>query len=260
MVEGYSSKRWLVCPKPNSQASLRLFCFPYAGGGIPVFRGWSDILPPLIEVWVANLPGRGAFIRQPSFNNMRDLVQSLTEAFCDELWTPFAFFGHSLGALVSFELARTLRRAQSTLPVGLFLAGHGAPQLPNLAAPLYNIPEDEFIEAIRRLKGTPPEVFENKELLRLSLPALRADFEVNETYQYQEERPLDCPIYAYGGLQDPLVTKEHLLAWRHQTTMAFSLKMIPGDHFFLQNSQSKFMSNLSGQLEQLAESLKNIYQ
>jgi medium-chain acyl-[acyl-carrier-protein] hydrolase len=260
MLEGSATRGWLVCLKPNPRATLRLFCFPYAGGGLPAFKGWAKALPISVEIWVVVLPGRGAFIRQPPFRSMGQLVGSLKGAFSNHHQTPFSFLGHSLGALVSFEVVRALRKENKPLPACLFVSGCGPPQLPDLSEPLHDLPDDEFLEAIRRLNGTPPEVLENQELIRLFLPAIRADFEVAETYVYQEEPPLDCPISAFGGLQDPLVTREGLLAWRYQSTGRFSLQMFPGDHFFIHNNGSGFLGYFSAKLDQLTKSLEGVSQ
>ncbi len=221
-----------VCQRPNPRAALRLFCLPYAGGGLPAFRGWADGLPPAIEVWPAQLPGRGARINEPPFTRMELLVEWLAGEIIPLLDRPSVFFGHSLGALAAFELARELRRAGQPEPVHLFLSGCGAPHLPSTRPPIHALPQDEFLAELRRLNGTPASLLENDELMRLLLPALRADFAVRETYQYRPEPPLDCPLSAFGGSQDARVSREALEGWREHTTGAFSLRMFAGDHFF----------------------------
>jgi len=233
-----SSHSWITCPFPNPQASLRLFCFPYAGGGALSFRGWGTQLPPAVEVCPIELPGRGMRLKEAPFTRLVPLVEAVVEALLPYLDKPFAFFGHSMGALISFEVARRLRRDQALNPVHLFVSGRRAPQWPDPDPPIHALPEAEFLGELRRLNGTPEAVLASRELMQLLLPVLRADFAVLETYRYEPASPLECPIAAFGGLQDPEVACETLEAWRQQTRSDFSLQMLPGDHFFLHTSQS----------------------
>ena len=242
---------WIACPKPNPQASLRLFCFAYAGGGALTFRTWSDSLPMSVEVCAVELPGRGTRLRESPFTRMEPLVQAIAIALLPQLDKPFAFFGHSMGALVSFELACLLRKKYGINPVHLFVSGRRAPQIPNPNPPTYALPKPAFVAQLRRLNGTPEAVLENAELLQLLLPTVRADFEALETYIHQAEPPLDCPITAFGGLADSETNIDELEAWANQTTTAFSLQMLPGDHFFLYSVKSQLLQCLSQQLRSL---------
>jgi len=239
---------WVSWHKPNPQASLRLFCFPYAGGAALTFRTWSNSLPMAFEVCPVELPGRGKRITSAPFTRLQPLVQAIAQALLPHLDKPFAFFGHSMGGLVSFEVARLLRKKYGLNPVHLFVSGYRAPQVPDPDPPIHALPEPEFLEELRRLNGTPEAVLENAELMQLLLPALRADFAVIETYAYIPESPLDCPITAFGGLQDREVSCDHLEAWREQTHAAFSLQMLPGDHFFLHSAQPLLLQSLSQEL------------
>jgi medium-chain acyl-[acyl-carrier-protein] hydrolase len=169
---------------------------------------------------------------------------------------PFAFFGHSMGALVSFELARLLRREHATLPHALFVSGRRPPQLP-MEPPTYDLPEDEFVEELRRMGGTPEEVLRHPELLNLLLPTLRSDFELSQTYSYTEAPPFTFPITAFGGLNDQFVPREDLDQWREQTSGSFQLRMFPGDHFFLHSSQALLLQMLSRDLVQVISTLQH---
>jgi len=239
---------WITCRKQSPQTRLRLFCFPYAGGGVSIFRAWSDGLPADVEVCPVQLPGRGTRLMEPPFTRLSPLIQALAQALFPLLDKPFAFFGHSLGALVSFELARQLRRQFAVQPVRLFISADRAPQIPNRDPPVHRLPEGEFLVELRRLNGTPREVLEDEELRQIMLPLLRADFAVYETYGYSTEPPLNCPISAFGGLQDHRVSRGDLEAWRDQTSAAFSLRMFPGDHFFLNTTQPPLLGALSQEL------------
>ncbi len=239
---------WIACPKPSPQALLRLFCFPYAGGGVSIFRAWSDGLPADVEVCPVQLPGRGTRLMEPPFTRLSPLIQALAQALFPLLDKPFAFFGHSLGALVSFELARQLRRQYAMQPVRLFISADRAPQIPNRDPAIHNLPEGEFLVELCRLNGTPRQVLEDEELRQIMLPLLRADFAVYETYGYSTEPPLNCPISVFGGLQDQRVNRGDLEAWREQTSISFSLRMFPGDHFFLNTTQPVLLRVLSQEL------------
>ena len=225
--------RWISFRKPDPNTQLRLFCFPYAGAGALIFRRWSDALPHEVEVCPIQLPGRGTRLTEPPFTKLSCLIEALARALVPLLDKPFAFFGHSLGALIAFELAREIRRQHGLHPVRLFASAGRAPQIPHRAPPIHTLPDNEFLAELRRLNGTPRELLDHEELMEVMLPILRADFSLYETYLYSTEPPLNCPISAFGGLQDCRVSASDLEAWRSQTSASFSLRMFPGGHFFL---------------------------
>ena len=224
---------WISFRRPGPEARLRLFCFPYAGAGALIFRTWSDGLPADVEVRPVQLPGRGTRLMERPFTQLSLLIEALAQALVPFLDKPFAFFGHSLGALVSFELARRIRRQYGLYPVRLFVSAGRAPQIAQRGRPIHTLPEKEFLAELRQLNGTPSELLDHEELMEIMLPILRADFAVYETYVYSTEPPLKCPISAFGGLQDHSLSNSDLEAWRDQTSGSFSLRMLPGDHFFL---------------------------
>ncbi|YAF94031.1 MAG: thioesterase II family protein [Nodularia sp. CChRGM 3473] len=252
-------KSLVTCPQPNPQASVRLFCFPYAGGSSLIFRTWSDSLPKTVEVCPIELPGRGTQMRTALFSQLEPLVNAIASALFPHLNKPFAFFGHSMGALVSFELARLLRKLYSVEPVHLFVSGRRAPQIPHPDPPIHALGEPAFKEELRRLNGTPEAVLENAELMQFLIPILRADFTVLETYIYTAELALNCPITAFGGLQDQEVNCDELQAWQEQTNSTFSLQMFRGDHFFLHSDQSLVLQSLSRELQQVTNKLKHLH-
>jgi medium-chain acyl-[acyl-carrier-protein] hydrolase len=230
--------------KRNPSAKLRLFCFPYAGGSAAIYNKWFESLPPQVEVSPVQLPGRGSRIHEKPFTRMETLVAETVSALRPLFDKPFAFFGHSMGAAISFEVTRLLRREGSRLPVHLFISGNCAPQLRTEQTHTYNLPEAEFIEELRRLKGTPAEVLEHPELMKVVMPLLRADFELIETYVAADEPPLDVPMTVYGGMSDVDIPREALEAWGAQTTGPFTCRMLPGDHFYLTSNQRLLLLSL----------------
>lgn len=219
--------------------AVRLFCFPHAGGGAAAFNGWQERLPRSIAVIPARPPRR---------SEMAALVAALADAVEPYVAEPFAFFGHSMGAAAAFELARLLRHRNLPPPRWLLVSGARAPQFRRGHVPPPDPGEEEFVNELRRLEGLPGEVLENTNLLRIVLPALRADAALYRRYIYMDEPPLDCPIRAYGGAEDPNVQREHLEAWALQTRCSFGLRMFPGGHFFLQTARPEFLDALARDL------------
>lgn len=254
MTSTYTATPWFTSQQPNPRARLRLFCFPYAGGSAAIYRLWPQNLPSEVEVCVAHLPGRGMRLREQPFTSLDALVDAAAEAIAPSLDKPFTFFGHSMGAMISFELARRLRDQGRPQPTHLFVSGRPAPQLPNHDIS-HNLPEAELRRELLRLNGTPREVLENPELMELMLPLLRADFSVVETYVYRRGVPLDCSLTAFGGIRDKQVSREQLEAWSEQTVGEFALRMLPGDHFFLNDVQVQMLllSTLTRELHQLLQ-------
>ena len=234
--------------KYDPQAQLRLFCFPYAGGGALLFRDWHAQLPTSVEVYPVQLPGRGNRMHERPFTNLSVLVEAAAAELLPYFDKPFAFFGHSMGAVISFELTRLLRRIDGPLPCHLFVAGARAPQLPDPDPPSYNLPEPEFLQRLQEIKGTPAAFFDKPELMQLILPLVRADFSICQTYVYSEESPLDVPLTAYGGLSDEEVSPDFLKLWQRQTNGPFKIRMLPGDHFFLNTASQYFLQVLSQDL------------
>ncbi|WP_433932973.1 thioesterase II family protein [Sorangium cellulosum] len=249
-----TSDAWVGCPRPNPASRLRLFCFPYAGGGASVYSAWWRELPAHTELCAIKLPGREARLSEPPFEHLTPLVQALATALDGWLTKPFAFYGHSLGALVSFELARELRRRGAPLPRHLFLAARRPPHLRD-PAPLHGLSHDEFLAWLRRMGGTPEEVLREPDLLALFLPVLRADLAVNEAEPFVPGSPLDCPISAFGGADDERASPAELDAWREHTRGPFRTEVFPGGHFFLRTTRAPLLRSISAVLDDVARDL-----
>lgn len=232
--------KWTLFARPSPEAWIRLFCFPYAGGGASVYRAWSDALDPEIEVWPIQLPGRENRFAEPAAADLRRLAHTLATVLRHTLdERPYALFGHSMGAAIVFELARTLRAEGVRPPEHLFVAAHAAPQLTDRNPPAHNLPTDQFLDLLRTYDGTSEQIFEEQELLHAFLPTLRADFSLFETYRYQEEPPFSCPLSVFGGISDFSVSADRLRAWEHLTAGRFCLRQFAGGHFFLHTARAQ---------------------
>jgi medium-chain acyl-[acyl-carrier-protein] hydrolase len=224
---------------------VRLFCFPYAGGGASVFYPWARGLPAGVEVCAVQLPGREARLREAPIADWDVLLARLSEALAPFMDRPFALYGHSLGAAVAFELARRLRRDGRPPPFHLFVSGHRAPHCPAEGPELHALPDDQLIAGLRRLSGTPEEVLQHAEILALLLPLLRADFALAERYEWRPEPPLPIPITAYSGADDEHVPVEGVEAWREHTSARFRHLTLPGGHFFPQQSRAQLLADIA---------------
>jgi medium-chain acyl-[acyl-carrier-protein] hydrolase len=222
----------------KSRARIRLFCLPYAGGGASVYRNFVTYFPETVEVCPIQLPGREDRLSEPLRTSVDDLVAGLIPAVAANTELPYAFFGHSMGALLAFEAIRALSSRGAPLPRHLFVSAHRAPHLPDRARLLHTLGHDEFVQGLKDYAGTPEVVFLDPELSEIFLPILRADFTVCETYTHVPARPLPVPITALGGTADPTVDAAELAAWREHTTRRFDGHLIPGDHFYLRGAEA----------------------
>jgi medium-chain acyl-[acyl-carrier-protein] hydrolase len=239
---------WFAPGRGNTRAACRLFCIPHVGGTASAFRGWDHALFDIVEVCPVQLPGREKRLREKPFSDLMLLVQAIADVLPTD--KPYALFGHSMGALLTFELAREMRRRRMPVPFHLFLSAYPAPDSMVYAdPPLHTLPDAEFIEKIRRLNGTPEQILQDASMMEMLLPMLRADYCVVETYAYQPEAPLHCPITAFGGDQDPDAPHEKLVGWRKETAQSFALKIFPGNHFFLFEVTAQILGQVSRTIE-----------
>ncbi|HVF13272.1 MAG TPA: thioesterase domain-containing protein [Acidimicrobiales bacterium] len=240
---GQVASPWLPITRPRPTASVRLFCLPYAGAGATVFRGWSDLLPQ-VDVAPVQLPGREGRIGESPAVDVDELAASVLP-YTDR---PYAVFGHSFGARLGFELCRALRARGARPPAWLFVSGAQAPHLPQLRPPASVLPDDEFVDRVTELGGTPPEILDDPEMRALALPVLRADFAYVDRYAYEEGPPLACPITVFAGDRDGETRVDDLWAWAEHTAGAFAVRVLPGDHFFLHSARSQLVSSLAADL------------
>ena len=229
-------------PGADAAAGLRLFWFPHAGGGTAAFESGRLAICPV------RLPGRESRLAEAPFENMSALVAALAGAIEPYLAQPFAFFGHSMGAAVAFELSRLLRARGNPLPRVLIASAARAPQYRRGHVPPPAPPDGQLIEELRRLQGMPADVLDDPAVMRAILPALKADAALYRHYIYAEGAPLACAICAYGGVDDPNVRPEHLAAWAEQTTAPFRVRCFPGGHFYLHSNREEVSAALDEDL------------
>lgn len=247
-----SSNRWFESLSTAPSPLLRLFCFPYAGGSAHVFREWQRHLGPEIDVCLVHLPGRARRTSERPYTRVRPLVEDVADVIHTQIHGPFAFYGHSMGALISFELAGELRRRSSALPIHLFLSACWAPSVVHMHPPTFNLPDQELIAELKKLNGTPKEFFEHPDLQQAIMPMMRADFEITDMYEYLAEPPLACGISVYGGAQDGRVHPQDLTPWKLETSADCKIQLFSGDHFFIHSNKAEFIQVLRQDLLQIS--------
>jgi medium-chain acyl-[acyl-carrier-protein] hydrolase len=235
---GSTGAGWASCAKRRPAARVRLYCFPYAGGGAAAYHPWAGRLPSDVELWSICLPGREQRLFEPAYTDLDALVGELRTALAGPLAdspVPAVFFGHSMGALLAFELARALRDRGDPEPAGLVLSARaGAHHAPRRR--LHALPEEEFVAAIRGFGAAPAEALSNPELRELCLPTLRADFTLAETYRYRPGRPLDCPLTTWAATDDHGATPDLVADWGEHTRGEVHHHTFEGGHFFLREA------------------------
>ncbi|WP_246204076.1 thioesterase II family protein [Streptomyces tailanensis] len=227
--------RWFAAETTAPDAVARLFCLPHAGAGASAYREWQSKVGPDVEVVPVQLPGREARFAEPPVTSAAEIVKHLAGSLVERAGgKPFALFGHSMGALLAYELTHELLLVGRP-PVHLVVSGYGAPHLPRSTAygVVHKLPDAELARHIEALQGTAGEVLEHPELLELLLPILRADYELCETYRFVGHPPLPVPVTALGGTEDPGATEPQLRAWGELTTAPFTATSFPGGHFYL---------------------------
>lgn len=241
-------KPWIFGPEPDPSTRMRLFCFPYAGGGATAFHSWRSFFDLNgVELCCVQLPGRETRFREALVTSMDELVVLVCDGIDPYLDRPFSFFGHSMGTLVSFEVTRELARRGHVLPEWLLMSG-AVPPHRRPAESFHTLPPAEFIDAVaRRYSGLPREVLANRDLLDVVMPILRADFELIENYRYKPTTALRVKIAAFGGRQDGSVAPAELPHWRDFTALPerFQLILLDGDHFFLSHQRLQLLTEIA---------------
>lgn len=242
---------WFQVPKPVPNAAIRLFCFPYAGGSASIYDGWGERLADDIEVVAVQYPGRGSRFREPLISRCDNLVTALLREVSPLADKPFAFFGHSNGGLVSYELARALQRHGTSRQVHHFISGHRPIHLARNHQPMHDLPDAAFIDKLAALGGTPRELLESRELLDLFLPVLRADFAISETYAFPGGPLLRGDMSVLYGRDDVDVAEADVMRWAELIDGTIDLHRFDGGHFFVNSCKQRVIDFVANRLRSL---------
>ena len=234
VAAGKPHGEWIVRYGRSARPAVRLVCFPYAGGAASAYRLWPEGLPASVDLCAVQLPGREQRHREPPLTDMPSVVRATTAAVLPLADLPLVLFGHSMGAIIAYETARTLHRQHGIVPRRLIVSGRRPPHMPATRPAMHALPATALLDEIRRLNGTPGDVLNDPEMLDIVLPIIRADFRLIETYRMADATPLTCPVAAIGGDADPDVTPAMLAGWRATTSGDFETAVFPGDHFYHQ--------------------------
>lgn len=233
---------------PNTSERLRIFCFPYAGGGASTYRNWNTYLKPGMKCYPIQLPGRENRISETPYREMDTLVKDVVSALVPYLDTNYILFGHSMGAKIACEVGGALEHYNNVQnPCHLIVSGSQAPHIPD-PNPLHNLPEDKFIEGLKQYSGMSQEFLENKELMKLFMPLFRADFVLDETYTFKK-RNFSFPISALYGSQDVGSEPETDESWSEYTHKTYDKKIFQGDHFFIKSQEREVVQYICQKLE-----------
>lgn len=230
--------RWFVVPERKPQASLRLFCFPYAAGNASTYIGWIKHLPEEVELVVVQPPGRANRIGEDPIDNMDELVQKVSEEIASCLDKPYIFFGHSLGSRVAFEVMQTARQKGWLMPLHYIASGSSAPHVNRTHKHVSHLTDDEFIHALKRFDGAIEEIIQNENLVNLFLPLLRADFNIADTYYREPGEPLDVSLSVFGGNGDEDARPDELPSWSAHFLNDPEISLFNGNHFFIDSAQA----------------------
>ncbi len=241
--------QWLPSQFTHESGATRLLCFPHAGGGSAIYHRWEQQLPPHLTLLPVKLPGREGRLREPAHTSIAALLTAMTPSIASSITEPYALFGHSMGGLIAYELARKLQNEHNKTPKLLFVSACRSPDRFQQTQSLHRLPTEEMIESLIRDfnengESTPAE----REMMRAMADTLRADLQLLETYRHQGPAQLDCPIIGLAGSEDHKVTASDVNGWRSFTRAAFSLRTIPGHHFFLRQQEQSILQLIASKL------------
>jgi medium-chain acyl-[acyl-carrier-protein] hydrolase len=247
------ANQWIITPRTNPRASVRLILVPDAGGSPSTFRGWGERLASA-DVGLVQLPGRGNLLHEPPLQSIHEVAECVADEILAGAGSPTVLFGHGLGALIAFETARRLK-ARHWPMVGLFVSGHGGPALDAAAPSLADLPIDQSVAQLRLRHALPPDLLSDPDAMRLLLPVLRADLAMMERYRYETAQPLSCPIVACDAMADPAASRGDAEGWKRETTGRFSIQRFGGDRSYIHREREALTALISNHLSVIVGAL-----
>lgn len=235
-------------PPAGHTSGLNLYCLPYAGCSARVYDSWQANLPEFVNLRPVELPGRGSRWPEPAISDLAELLDDLSAAMTDARTSPYVVFGHSFGGVIAYELVRHLAALEFPAPRCLVVSGCPAPHLATPAETTHDLSDEDLTQRLRDLKGTPPELLDNAELMELYIPIIRADYVMLDNYRPPPPDRLDCPILAFYGDGDAEAEKPSIEPWADYTTRTFTLEQVTGDHFFLHAAEDEIVAKLGAHL------------
>ncbi|MDF2388848.1 hypothetical protein JMG10_45970, partial [Nostoc ellipsosporum NOK] len=239
---------WIAYHKPKPNSYLRLFCFHPWGSSASIFKNWSEELPPEIEVLPIQLPGRQKRLKEKPFTEFVTLIQVLGNFIHPYLNKPFAFYGHSMGALIAFELAYVVKQKYNINPQYLFLGGAQPPSDVSFLNRIKSLSPDQSLNYLLDISEIPEAIYNDKPLFEELIEIFKADLQLLQSYCHKKQEPLDCPIYTFGGIDDSSISEKQLALWSYHTHNSFKLQMLPGKHMFLKNSLKSILDIISQEI------------
>jgi medium-chain acyl-[acyl-carrier-protein] hydrolase len=234
--------KWFLVTRPKPQATYRLFCFPYAGGSASIYTSWGALLPDTVELVAIQPPGRANRLSEGLMTSVREMGAALAQQMPSWLDRPYLIYGHSLGAIVGFEMLHALASTGLPMPLRFFSAARRSPQTTPLQPPIHDYPLEEFKAELRKLNGTPEHILQNQELMQIFVPILRADLQAAHTYHRAPDVQLDCEVSLFSGARDDKVTPEEIRGWQAHFRKPADFRSFPGGHFFMEDDKQSVVN------------------
>ncbi|HEU5157861.1 MAG TPA: alpha/beta fold hydrolase [Streptosporangiaceae bacterium] len=242
--------QWFRRYEPRPSAGVRLLCFPHAGGSAVFYQNWSDRLSPDIELAAVQYPGRAERFAEPIIDDAPTLVRQITTAVLPLCDRPVALFGHSMGAVIAYEVARSLQTLGAP-PAYLFVSGHRAAHVPGKER--YSEQDDDaLVETLTGMGGTDAELFADPDFREMVLPYVRGDLGLLDAYEHRPQPVLSVPITALIGADDQVEPIDLTARWAELTSGAFTQRVLPGDHFYLVPHRDQVIAEIESRLKQAA--------
>ncbi|MEV4441889.1 alpha/beta fold hydrolase [Streptomyces sp. NPDC049577] len=242
--------KWVITLKRASERpGIKLICFPYAGGSPEMFRAWADGLSDRVELLAVRLPGRGRRLKETLPREWEPLLAEIFEALSPRLSDPHAFYGHSFGARLAYEVARLAVAGCPGATRRLFVSGSRSPGSPQRRPYLHELSDAAFADAVREMGGTPAEILDNPVMARFFLPIVRADIRLAEIWDDRHGSGVDLPITALYGGSDPIDGADSMSGWRTYGNAESELVETAGGHFFPDTHRAPLLDIINSRLQ-----------